>query len=408
VSDAADLAAAQAAEGARLAALHALRILDTPSEERFDRITRIAARLFGVPFALFNLVDADRQWTKSCVGLDVEETPREDSFCGRELAGTEILLVPDATRDPRFADNPGVVGPPGIRFYAGAVIRSADGQPLGRLCVLDTVARDPAEQPLASLTDLAAWVELELHGGAAPSPAEDPAAVALMQERFLAVAGHELRTPLTLIRGYSEELLDPATSSLTSDQQESAAAIERGSRRLQKLVEDLLLLLELDAGRVRLEREPVALGAVATAVREQLEHEAARADVSVAVEIAPDATVVADARRLSVALGALLRNAIAWSPSGGIVRIATAAGPAELRLTVSDEGPGLPPGEGAAIGRRFRRLRGMDPREGAGLGLAIARGLVELHGGRLEADVEAPGAAVSIVLPAARRAAVPA
>jgi signal transduction histidine kinase len=397
----ADRAAAQAAEGARLTALHALRILDTPAEERFDRITRIAARLFGMPIALLNLIDADRQWTKSCVGLDVEETRREDSFCGRELAGTEVLLVSDATCDPRFADNPSVTGSPGIRFYAGAVIRAADGQPLGRLCVLDTVAHDPAGLPLAALTDLAAWVELELHRGRAPAPAGDPAALALMQERFLAVAGHELRTPLTLIRGYSEELLDPAGDPLTSDQHESVAAIVRGSTRLHRLVEDLQLVLELDAGRVRLEREPVALALLATEAREALASDAESAGVSVVLDVAPEATVVADQRRLALALGALLRNAIAWSPPGGVVRIATAAGPAELRLTVSDEGPGLPPGEGAALGRRFRRLRGMDPREGAGLGLTIARGLAELHGGRLEADVEGPGATVSIIMPAA-------
>jgi signal transduction histidine kinase len=137
-------------------------------------------------------------------------------------------------------------------------------------------------------------------------------------------------------------------------------------------------------------------------------HEAADAGVSIVLDVSPDATVVADPRRLALALGALLRNAIAWSPPGGVVQIAAAAGPAELRLTVSDEGPGLPPGEGAALGRRFRRLRGMDPREGAGLGLTIARGLAELHGGRLEADVDAPGAAISIILPVARPAAVPA
>ena len=395
----------RAVESARLNALHALRMLDTPAEERFDRITRTAARLFGVPIALVNLVDAERQWSKSCYGLPELDIARENSFCTHDLQRPELLVVPDATRDGRFAANPLVTGPPGIRFYAGAVIRSADGHALGRLCVIDDVPRDPAGQPLDALHDLAAWVELELHGGAGPAPAEDPDALALMQDRFLTVAAHELRTPLTLIRGYSEELLDPLSGTLSDEQQESAEAIARGARRLQALIDDLLLVLELDAGRVRLELEAVALAALAARVRDELAEHAERAGVAVTLDISDGATALADPRRLARALGALLRNAIAWSPAGGAVTIGAAIRAGELRLTVSDCGPGLPDGGGVALGARFRRLRGLDPREGAGLGLAIARGLVELHGGRLEAGSAWPtGTTLSIVLPARKDA----
>ncbi len=400
--------AAPDVERARLHALHALRILDTPAEERFDRITRLAAQLFGAPIALINLVDADRQWSKSCVGLDELDIPRADSFCSHDMERPEVLVVPDATRDPRFAHNPLVTGEPRIRFYAGAIIRSADGHALGRVCVIDSAARDPAGLPLAALADLAAWVELELHGGAL-ARAEDPAALALMQERFLTVAAHELRTPLTLIRGYSDELLDPQTGPLSDDQRESAEAIARGARRLQALIDDLLLMLELDAGRVRLQPAPVDLAKLVADVCDELTTRAQRAGVGVRIAVPAGATAIADPRRLGTALGALLRNAIAWSPEGGSVSIATSEEPGELRLTVSDSGPGLPDGMGAPLGRRFRRMRGLDPREGAGLGLAIARGLVELHGGRLEAVPAMPaGTTLAIVLPAERPAALPA
>jgi signal transduction histidine kinase len=396
VSTRTEQAADRAAEEARLVALHALRILDTPAEERFDRIARSAAALFGTRFALISLVDADRQWAKSCLGLDLREIPLEQSFCMHGLHGTEILTVPDATQDLRFEGNALVVGAPGLRFYAGAVIRSADGQPLGRLCVLDTVPREIEGLPLQALADLAAWVELELHGGAAPAPADDPAALALMQERFLTVAAHELRTPLTLIRGFSEELLDPLSGELTDHQRLSAEAVATGARRLQTLVDNLLLMLEIDAGRVHLEPEPVELAGLADEVRDELAAAAAQAQVCVEVDVAPEARVVADHRRLSHALRMLLRNAIDWSPPGGVVRVVAGAfDDGELRLTVRDEGPGLPPGEAAAVGRR-------DPREGAGLGLAIARGLAELHGGRLEAGEQDGdgGAVLSLVLPA--------
>lgn len=93
-------------EASRLQALRDLRLLDTATEERFDRLTRLARQIFGVPIALISLVDADRQWFKSCQGLDIRETSREISFCGHTILGDEILEVVDATTDPRFADNP--------------------------------------------------------------------------------------------------------------------------------------------------------------------------------------------------------------------------------------------------------------------------------------------------------------
>ena len=97
-------------EPARLAALHELGVLDSPPEERFDRITRVASALFGVPIALVSLVDANRQWFKSCVGVDVTETPRAVSFCAHAILGEGTLVIPDTTRDERFSDNPWVTG----------------------------------------------------------------------------------------------------------------------------------------------------------------------------------------------------------------------------------------------------------------------------------------------------------
>ena len=107
-------------ESRRLAALHALKILDTDPEERFDRITRLAQRLFGAQIATVTLVDEDRQWFKSAVGTESKEDPRDDSFCAHAILDRgETMIVPDARDDPRFVDNPLVTGDPNIRFYAG-------------------------------------------------------------------------------------------------------------------------------------------------------------------------------------------------------------------------------------------------------------------------------------------------
>lgn len=151
-------------EAARQLSLQRLALLDTPSEERFDRLTRLARRTFGVPVALVSLVDGDRQWFKACEGLGVRETPRAISFCGHAILAAGPLVVPDASVDPRFGDNPLVVGEPGIRFYAGAPIHSPDGHAVGTLCLIDFTPRAIAPEDLSLLEDLAALVTRELAG----------------------------------------------------------------------------------------------------------------------------------------------------------------------------------------------------------------------------------------------------
>lgn len=147
---------------ARLKALRSLDVLDTPPEERFDRLTRMAKRLFDVPIALISLVDEDRQWFKSCIGLSIKESPRDMSFCGHAILGNDIFVVSDATQDERFADNPQVINDPNIRFYAGCPLRFTDGSKLGTLCIIDRKPRNFSDEDLESLKDLASMVEREL------------------------------------------------------------------------------------------------------------------------------------------------------------------------------------------------------------------------------------------------------
>jgi len=149
-------------EAARLETLRSLNILDTASEERFDRLTRMAKRMFGVPIALVSLVDENRQWFKSCADLDVSETPRDISFCGHAILGNEVFIIPDATKDERFADNPLVLNEPNVRFYAGCPLRYLNGSRLGTLCIIDRKPRSLSEEDLQTLKDLASMVEREL------------------------------------------------------------------------------------------------------------------------------------------------------------------------------------------------------------------------------------------------------
>jgi len=163
-------------EAQRLAALRALNILDTPPEERFDRITRLARRIFNVPLALISLVDADRQWFKSRQGLKATQTPRDISFCGHAILDDDLLVVPDARRDPRFSGNPLVTRPPRIRFYAGCPLVAPDGSKLGTLCVMDRRPRRMSAAERQTLRDLAELAQNELSAG------ESRQALALLRE----------------------------------------------------------------------------------------------------------------------------------------------------------------------------------------------------------------------------------
>ena len=149
-------------EASRLTALRSLNILDTPAEERFDRLTRMAKRMFRVPIALVSIIDENRQWFKSNESLPASETPRNISFCGHAILGDDIFLICDTLADPRFADNPLVTGAPHIRFYAGCPLRSAGGFKIGTLCIIDTEARCFDEDDAVALRDLASMVEDEL------------------------------------------------------------------------------------------------------------------------------------------------------------------------------------------------------------------------------------------------------
>jgi len=146
----------------RVQTLRQMALLDTPPEERFDRLTRMARRWFGVQIALVSLVDENRQWFKSRAGLDVTETPRDVSFCGHALLGDQIFMVPDALEDPRFFDNPLVVHPPHVRFYAGVPLRIADGTKLGTFCIMDDAPRVLDVDECEMLLDMASMVEKEL------------------------------------------------------------------------------------------------------------------------------------------------------------------------------------------------------------------------------------------------------
>jgi len=217
-------------EEGRLKALRRLEVLDSKPEEAFDRITRVAKTVLQVPIVLVSLIDRNRQWFMSRQGLDVTETPRDVSFCTRAIEQDEPLIVPDALRDPRFSENPFVIGKPGIRFYIGVQLKSRDGFNLGTLCCIDSVARTPSPDQIAVLQDLARLVidELELRLLATT----DSLTAAMTRRAFLEAARRDVALARRHDRALSCLLIDADHFKAVNDQYGHAA----GDEVLRRLV----------------------------------------------------------------------------------------------------------------------------------------------------------------------------
>lgn len=380
----------------RLAALLELGILDTPAEARFDRITRIARDLFGVPIALISLVDERRQWFKAASGLDSRETPRSISFCGHAILGADALVVEDALEDPRFADNPLVTGEPRVRFYAGMPLRAHSGWKLGTLCLIDRTPRRFGSEDVRRLADLAAWAESELNRSAAVE-----AATAEMRDTFVRLVSHELRTPVTSILGALDLIHAGVAEGAEADSLTSIA--REGAGRLSRVVHDIVEIAQFDAGHQKFAVAAVELAPLAAAATVACEAAAFQSGIRLAREIPPDLVVQADARRLARILGILLDNALRFSPAGGSVVVAAQRLDQDrARLSVSDSGPGIPAAHVPRLFRPFVQADAADNRHhgGVGLGLAISQRLAAAMDARLGYEPgEAGGSRFFIDLP---------
>lgn len=393
-------------EQERLQALRSLRVLDTPFEERFDRITRLAADLFEVPIALVSLVDANRQWFKSCMGLDARETDRNISFCGHAILGAEILMIPDARADARFADNPLVVGEPHIRFYAGAPLTLEGGERVGTLCLIDRQPRRLSEREQGQLKALAEMVERELQLGSAISLAVQLEREQRFKSDFFAKASHELRTPLTALLGGLKLLQATESTHLSDGGRQLLAVAERNGERLARLVNDILDLEKLEQGHLSLRREALDLRVLLPESIELNQHYGAARGIRIGLQLpaSPTALIVeGDAQRVHQILANLLSNAIKHSPEGATVGVRVTADDNRVLIDVSDQGPVIP---AELLPRLFEKYAQSETSvseasQGTGLGLVIAREFARAMGGDvLVASEPGAGAVFTLALPA--------
>lgn len=370
-------------EDERIAALESYALLDTPPEETFDRIARVAQQVFDVPIALVSIVDRERQWFKACYGLDSRETHRDVAFCAHAILSDLVMTVPDARLDPRFAGNPLVTGPPNIRFYAGAPLETRDGYRLGTLCIIDTEPRPGlSDRQQAIMRDLAAMVvaELELRRDLGLTKQREETATSTVdgQVRFLSWLSHELRTPMTAVLGFSELLemtdLDPA-------QARHVRHVLQSGRRMLGLIEDILDFTRAEAGRLEVREDPVDLVAVIDATVREVETFADEEQIRVSVEVDGPLAVRGDPKRVGQVLINLLTNGIKYNGAGGTVTVTARRVDDVIRVTVVDSGTGIAFADQQRIFDAFERLD--ETKQGVGLGLALTRAFVERMGGAI-------------------------
>ena len=379
-------------ESRRLASLRAYGILDTPVEAVFDDITRIASAVCQTPISVVNLVDGERQWFKSEIGLGVRETPLDTSICAHAILEHDFLEVPDTTQDPRFASNPLVTGDAGLRFYAGALLKTPDGLPLGTVCVLDTRPRTLTPEQIDTLRALSRQVmaQLELRRLLAEAHA-----VSEHRARVLASAGHDLKSPLrAALYAINRARIDASEAQL-----QKLDSAEQELTVIHQKFGELIASATGRGGFVPPSLEAADIAPVVEQVGTAWQRAAARKGVTlqVRVETAP-CMARSHADLLETLLGNLVSNAVKYTPSGGRVELVCRQEHGLACVDVIDTGIGMDP---ARVESYFNAFQQGDARsDGLGIGLWIVRQTADALAADLDvASALGEGTRISVRLP---------
>lgn len=367
-------------ENQRLKALRELDILDTPPEESFDRITRLTASIVDAPIVLVSLVDEDRQWFKSTVGLDATETPREVAFCAHAILNTRVMVVPDTLEDGRFVDNALVTGAPDIRFYAGAPLMLSHDVRLGTLCAIDTKPRELDPDQETALRDLAAIVVDELRlrrlvkTQAATNSLLKKQTVKLAQanqslQQFAYMASHDLRGPLKTIINMADIVM---LSSEGADQ-ESLQYMRDAAVNLEQMVSGYYRLSRFECTEMKDHLVSKVLNDAKNAASKDIE-----------VQLVGDASMHCDATLMLQVFANLINNASNYA-SENVVLFESESTDTETVVRVRNS-VASPVATDKELFAPFRRMT--TEGDGMGLGLAIVDRVIQLHEGAVSASCD--------------------
>ena len=371
-------------DAARLATLYSYSILDSPPEQGYEDITALASFICATPFSTITLVDRDRQWFKSEVGFGTNETARADGFCACALLRPETLIVPDTLLDPRFANNPFVLEPPRIRFYAGAPLIAPDGHILGTVCVFDTKPRMLTSSQIFALEALSRQV-MALFAVRLKTIENERAAAAVMQSEKLAAVGrlaasmaHRINNPLEAVTNLiylSRRRIQDAEIERWLDE------ADQELRRLSTIANQTLDFHKQASG-------PRAISCMNLFSTTLAAHESRLRNAGITVEKRKRANqrVVCFEGDIRQVLGNIISNSVDAMPAGGrlIVRsrehTEVKSGRKGLMLTIADTGVGM---SRATQRRLFEAFFSTKEIGGVGLGLWSAAEIVKRHQGRI-------------------------
>lgn len=387
-------------EAARLEELLRYELLDTEDEEALDELTELASDICGVPISLISLVDADRQWFKSRVGLDAKETEREVAFCSHAILQEEIFEVPNALEDERFSDNPLVTDSPDIRFYAGAPLVTKGGFALGTLCVIDREPRQLDDAQRKALKTLSRQVVRQLELRLQYRRLER---MQVEREKFYAILAHDLRSPFSGVVGLARVLKDAAGALPPEKIIEISEQILGSSLSLFQLLDEILQWSQTRLGTTDCDIHEYLLKDLFSGSLEILKQALELKGICLEDNVLEGQSVRADQTLTKTVIRNLLSNAIKYSSSGSKIRVSSYQEGSDSVLRIEDSGPGIPQEKVASLFHQgVKSSLGTLGEEGFGLGLRLCHDFMSMQTGQLRLDVKyTEGAALEIVLPSA-------
>lgn len=369
----------------RLDALHSYGILDTNYEEEFDELTELASTVCEMPISLVTLIDEDRQWFKSSFGIEVQETPRDISFCAHAIKEpNSIFEVSNTADDNRFFDNPLVIDGPKVGFYAGVPLINKNGYSLGTLCVIDSKPNKLNASQEKSLKVLAKQamnlIELRKKNFDLKNANEILEEKNAQIEKFAYHAAHDLKSPLSNIQGFTKALLDDENE-LNATQTLLLETIKKSSVQLKTTIDELLEFSRINS-ELSFDKHDIILKSFISDIQTVLLHgENAKIQIT-----SPLTTIKVNKPALHAIFNNLLTNSIKYSDKEITeIHIHAFEDDSYYHFNYIDNGPGIDKTQINQVFEPFYKLSEKDKfgRKGTGLGLATVKNMVEKLGGKI-------------------------
>jgi len=386
-------------EEKRLAKLDEYQILDSEQEAHFDELTELASAICSAPISLISFVDDHRQWFKSQVGLEAQETPKNIAFCSHAILEQGVFEIPDAAEDARFFDNPLVTGSPDIRFYAGAPLIAPNGSPVGTLCVIDTEPRKLTDDQTRALQILSNQVVSQLELRKQKLEIENSYK---QQQKMLASIAHDLRAPFSGILGLSEQLSRKVERMSQQRIVKASRHILSSSLRVYQLLDEMLQWSTQRMGKNQISKTAQALLPLAESSYDLLEEALSLKEIQYSCDINPKIKVLADTTLTKTIIRNLLNNAIKFCPEGGTIKVSARATDNAVNISLFNTGEPIPEDQQQQLFcDNCDSKDGTNGETGTGLGLFLCHEFARAQQGEIWYEAQENGSNFTFSLPIA-------